>query len=96
MPAHERDFDVILVGMYYYDLQLFIYCKFVYINYQYLDIGGLNSVALTKFLQTDGVNYKMAIITNESRGKFVKPENYWSITHEHLKPIGMNTGAVSA
>ena len=29
-------------------------------------VGGMNAAAITKFLQTDGVNYKMAIITGQS------------------------------
>jgi len=30
-------------------------------------VGGLNATALTKFLQTEGVNYKMALVASQSK-----------------------------
>ena len=40
-------------------------------NFDVVFVGGMNSTALLKFLQFDGVNYKMALITDRSR--FILP-----------------------
>ena len=36
----------------------------------------------------------MALVTD--KGKFIQPQNYYPILHQHLKPLELFTGAVSA
>lgn len=57
-------------------------------------IGGLNSTALLKFLQADGVNYKMALITDRSR--YILPEVYFGVSHGHIAELKLESGTVSA
>lgn len=64
--------------------------QYQHINY----IGGINATALTKFLQVDGVNYKMALITDRSR--FVLPEVYFGAAHGHIPELKLESGTVSA
>lgn len=42
-------------------------------------VGGFNAAALTKFLQHDGVEYKMALVARE--GKFIVPQAYLGVSH---------------
>jgi len=46
-------------------------------------LGGINATALLKFVQAEGVDYKMAIVTDKSR--YVLPEAYFSISHGHIQ-----------
>ena len=57
-------------------------------------VGNINATALTKFLQTDGVDYKMALITSKS--KYVIPEVYFATSHGHLEALKLESGSVSA
>jgi len=56
--------------------------------------GGLNATALCKFLQADGVNYKMALITDRSR--YILPEAYFGVSHGHIAELKLESGTVSA
>lgn len=56
--------------------------------------GGINATALAKFVQHEDVNWNMALVTD--KGKFIQPQNYYPILHQHLKPLELFTGAVSA
>jgi len=47
-----------------------------------------------KFLQADGVNYKMAIITDKS--KFVVPQFYFPCAHSHIKPLKLESATVNS
>ena len=57
-------------------------------------IGGINATALTKFLQADGVNYKMALVADRSR--FILPEVYFGVAHGHIAELKLESGTVSA
>ena len=57
-------------------------------------VGGLNATALLKFIQQDGVNYKMALVTDKSR--FILPEAYFGVSHGHLAELKLESGTVSA
>lgn len=57
-------------------------------------IGGLNSTALLKFLQCDGVNYKMALVTDRSR--YILPQSYFAVSHGHIAELKLESGTVSA
>lgn len=57
-------------------------------------IGGVNATALLKFMQADGVDYKMAIVTDKSR--YVLPEAYFAISHGHIPELKLESGTVSA
>jgi len=56
--------------------------------------GGMNATALLKFLQCDGVNYKMALITDRSR--FILPQSYFGVSHGHIAELKLESGTVSA
>jgi NADH dehydrogenase FAD-containing subunit len=57
-------------------------------------VGGMNTTALVKFLQCDGVNYKMALVTDRSR--FILPQSYFGVSHGHIKELKLESGTVSA
>jgi len=57
-------------------------------------IGGANATAITKFIQCDTEQYKMALISNQ--GKFVLPQAYFGVCHEHIAPLKLESGTVSS
>ena len=57
-------------------------------------IGGVNATALLKFIQTENVDYKMAIISDKSR--YILPQAYFPISHGHLAELKLESGTVSA
>ena len=57
-------------------------------------IGGANATAITKFIQCDTEDYKMALISNQ--GKFVLPQAYFGVCHEHIAPLKLESGTVSS
>lgn len=50
--------------------------------------------ALTKFLQTEGVNYKMALVTPQ--GKSIMPTAYFGVCHGHIDGRKLESSAVSS
>lgn len=80
MPANETNFDVLIVG------------KSTYIFNSL--IGGLNATSLIKFLQADGVDYKMALVTDRSR--YILPEVYFTVCHGHVRDLKLESATVSA
>ena len=54
----------------------------------------MNATALTKFLQTDDLPYKMAVIT--PTGKFVMPTAYFGVAHGHITNLKLESGTVSS
>lgn len=57
-------------------------------------IGGVNATALLKFIQHEGVNYKMALVTDRSR--FILPQVYFGASHAHIAELKLESGTVSA
>jgi hypothetical protein len=57
-------------------------------------VGGMNTTALVKFLQTDDVPYKMALVTERSR--FVLPQSYFGVSHGHIAELKLESATVSA
>jgi hypothetical protein len=57
-------------------------------------LGGMNATALTKFVQTEGIDYKMALVS--AAGKFVLPDAYFGVSHGHLSDLKLETGTISA
>lgn len=57
-------------------------------------IGGINATALTKFLQADGVDYKIALVSEKS--KFVIPECYFGVSHSHIAELKLESATISA
>jgi len=56
-------------------------------------IGGINATALTKFVQYDSPDWKMALISNQN--KFVMPDAYLGCSHGHIPPLKLESGSVS-
>jgi hypothetical protein len=54
----------------------------------------MNATALVKFLQTDDVSYKMALVTERSR--FVLPQSYFGVSHGHIAELKLESATVSA
>lgn len=54
----------------------------------------MNATALLKFLQCDGVNYKMALVTDRSR--YILPQSYFGVSHGHIAELKLESGTVSA
>ena len=54
----------------------------------------MNASSLVKFLQADGVDYKMALITERSR--FILPQSYFGVSHGHIAELKLESGTVSA
>jgi len=63
-------------------------------DFDILMVGGMNAAALTKFLQTDDLPYKMGVITQT--GKFVMPTAYFGVAHGHITPLKLESGTVSS
>ena len=57
-------------------------------------LGGVNATSLLKFIQNDGVNYKMALVSEKSR--FILPEAYFGVSHGHIAELKLESGTVSA
>jgi NADH dehydrogenase FAD-containing subunit len=57
-------------------------------------VGGMNATALVKFIQTDDVPYKMALVTERSR--FVLPQSYFGVSHGHIAELKLESATVSA
>jgi hypothetical protein len=45
-------------------------------------VGGINTTALTKFLQAEDVPYKMALVTPAA--KAIMPTAYFGVSHGHI------------
>ena len=54
----------------------------------------MNVTALTKFLQTEGVDYKMALVV--SQGKAIMPTSYFGVSHGHIDGQKLESSAVSS
>ena len=63
-------------------------------NFDIVFVGGMNSTAILKFLQCDGVNYKMALIADRSR--FILPQSYFGVSHGHIAELKLESSTVSA
>ena len=59
-----------------------------------LSLGGMNTAALLKFLQCDGVSYKMALISDRSR--YILPQSYFGVSHGHIPELKLESSTVSA
>lgn len=57
-------------------------------------VGGMNATALTKFLQTEGVNYKMALVV--AAGKAIMPPSYFGVCHGHIDGQKLESSTVSS
>ena len=57
-------------------------------------LGGINATALAKFMQQDGINYKMALISD--KGRFILPQTYFGVTHGHTASLKLESGTISA
>jgi len=57
-------------------------------------VGGLNATAMTKFMQTEGVNYKMALVV--AQGKSVMPPSYFGVCHGHIDGQKLESSSVSS
>jgi sulfide:quinone oxidoreductase len=57
-------------------------------------VGGVNATALTKFVQTEGLDHKMALVTPTK--KYVMPHAYFGCSHGHLSELALESGTVSA
>ena len=42
----------------------------------------MNVTALTKFMQAEGVDYKMALVVD--KGKAIMPTAYFGVSHGHI------------
>lgn len=60
----------------------------------FIFIGGFNATALTKFIQTDGVDWKMALVSNQS--KYVIPTAYFGVCHGHIDALKLESGTVTS
>jgi len=56
-------------------------------------VGGMNAVALTKYLQTDDLGYKMAVVTPD--GKHIIPQSYLPVSHGFMPGLKLMSGSVS-
>jgi NADH dehydrogenase FAD-containing subunit len=63
-------------------------------NFDIVFVGGINATALLKFIQQDGIDYKMALITDRSR--FILPQAYFGVSHGHIPELKLESGTVSA
>lgn len=57
-------------------------------------VGGMNVTALTKFMQTEGVNYKMALVAGQ--GKAIMPTAYFGVCHGHIDGQKLESSACSS
>jgi hypothetical protein len=63
-------------------------------NFDIVFVGGMNATSLLKFLQCDGLNYKMALVTDRSR--YILPQSYFGVSHGHIAELKLESGTVSA
>jgi hypothetical protein len=63
-------------------------------NFDVVFVGGMNSTAIVKFLQCDGVDYKMALISDRSR--FIIPQSYFGVSHGHIVDLKLESATISA
>jgi hypothetical protein len=54
----------------------------------------MNVTALTKFMQTEGVGYKMALVAGQ--GKSILPTAYFGVCHGHIDGQKLESSAVSS
>lgn len=54
----------------------------------------MNTAALTKFMQTEGVKYKMALVAGE--GKSIIPTAYFGVSHGHIDGQKLESSPVSS
>lgn len=54
----------------------------------------MNATSILKFIQHEGVNYKMALVTDRSR--FILPTSYFGVAHGHIADLKLESGTVSA
>lgn len=57
-------------------------------------VGGINVTALTKFLQAENVDYKMALVAGQ--GKAILPTAYFGVSHGHIDGQKLESSAVSS
>lgn len=57
-------------------------------------VGGHNAAAIAKFTQTDGVDLKMAVVTQTA--KFVMPNAYFACAHGHMPALKLESDTVSS
>lgn len=57
-------------------------------------VGGINTTALTKFLQAENVPYKMALVTPAA--KAIMPTAYFGVSHGHIDGQKLESAAVSS
>ena len=70
---------------------MYLYLK--YLNNFYALLGGINAVSLTKFLQTDDLGYKMALVTPD--GKHIVPQSYLPVSHGFMPGLKLMSSSVS-
>ena len=54
----------------------------------------MNVTALTKFLQAENVDYKMALVAGQ--GKSIMPTAYFGVSHGHIDSQKLESSAVSS
>jgi len=54
----------------------------------------MNATAMTKFMQTEGVNYKMALVV--AQGKAIMPPSYFGVSHGHIDGQKLESSTVSS
>lgn len=64
-----------------------------FITYTTALTGGANATAMAKFVQFDGHDWKMALISPQ--GKFVLPEAYFGVSHGHIDDLQLESASVS-
>ena len=57
-------------------------------------VGGMNATALTKFIQTDDVEWKMNLVSHQ--GKYIMPQAYFGVSHGHIEDLKLESGTVSS
>jgi len=63
-------------------------------NFDIVLVGGANATALTKFIQTDDPGHKIALVASHSR--YILPDSYFGVSHEHISPLKLESGTVSS
>jgi len=56
-------------------------------------VGGINAVSLAKFLQTDDLGYKIALVTPD--GKHIVPQSYLPVSHGFMPGLKLMSSSVS-
>ena len=62
--------------------------------HDFLFAGGFNATALAKFIQTDGVDWKMAVISPQS--KYIIPTAYFGVCHGHIDNLKLESGTATS